>query len=51
MFYFAKILQAMGLGAIAVGFIITFPRLMDPKLFVSGIAVFLAGWLLERIKR
>ncbi|MCH7505378.1 hypothetical protein IID04_07090 [PVC group bacterium] len=47
----AKTIQAIGLGAISIGFLLKFPHLMDPKLFMSGIAVFIIGWLMERMKR
>ena len=33
---------------IAVGFIIKFPSLMDPKLLLGGIICFVSGWSIEK---
>jgi len=49
-FTIAKILEALGLGVVVVGFLLKFPQLMDFKLFLSGIIVFILGWLLERYR-
>ena len=48
LFYLAKVIQAMGLLAVGVGFVIEFPRLMDPKLGGIGLLIFLTGWITER---
>ena len=44
MYYGAKGLELLGITMIGIGFIIKFPRLMDPKLLMAGIVVFVAGW-------
>ena len=48
MFLIGKIAQAAGLGIILLGFIQQFPKLMNPRIFMFGLAVFMAGWIIER---
>tara|TARA_B100001996_G_scaffold338857_1_gene291536 strand:+ start:2042 stop:2200 length:159 start_codon:yes stop_codon:yes gene_type:complete len=48
MYYAAKGLELLGIFMIAVGFIIKFPRLMDPKLLLGGLICFGSGWLIEK---
>ncbi len=48
MYYAAKGLELLGMFMIAVGFIIKFPKLMNPKLLLAGIICFGAGWLIEK---
>ena len=33
---------------IAVGFVVKFPKLMDPRLLIAGLALFGAGWIIEK---
>jgi|TARA_B100001250_G_scaffold167144_1_gene143890 hypothetical protein len=47
MYYAAKSLELLGMFMIAVGFVIKFPKLMDPKLLLGGIICFGAGWVIE----
>jgi len=47
-FYLAKILEALGIITIGLNFIVAFPELMNPKLFLAGIFVFVCGWAIER---
>ena len=48
MYYAAKGLELLGIFMIAVGFIVKFPKLMDPKLLLSGLICFGSGWLIEK---
>ena len=48
MYYVAKALELLGMFIIAVGFIIKYPGLMDPKLPLSGIICFGSGWVIEK---
>ena len=48
MYYAAKCLELLGMFIIAVGFIIKYPKLMDPKLLLAGIICFGAGWTIEK---
>ncbi len=48
MYYGAKGLELLGMTMIGVGFIVKFPRLMDPKLLLAGIVFFVAGWVIEK---
>jgi hypothetical protein len=47
MYYIAKFLQAVGLAIILLGFLATFPRLMDRTLLTLGGCVFLSGWIFQ----
>lgn len=48
MFTLARLLQGAALALVAVGFGLRFPEMMDPRLFVAAIVLFVAGWLLQR---
>ena len=48
MYYMSKGLEFLGLIVLVIGFIVKFPGLMDPKLFMIGIVCFGAGWIIER---
>jgi len=48
MYYVAKGLQFAGLAVVAAGFFYSFPRPMDPRLFVAGIVFCFAGWVVQR---
>ena len=48
MYYGAKGLELLGMTMIGVGFIVKFPRLMDPKFLLAGIVFFVAGWVIEK---
>ena len=47
MYYGAKGLELLGMTMIGVGFIVKFPRLMDPKLLLAGMVFFVAGRVIE----
>ena len=46
MYYAAKALELLGISMIAVGFIIKYPKLMDPKLLLGALICFGAGWVI-----
>ena len=48
MYYAAKGLELLGMCMIAVGFVVKFPKLMDPKLLLGAIICFGAGWIIEK---
>tara|TARA_Y100001970_G_scaffold221499_1_gene272238 strand:- start:341 stop:499 length:159 start_codon:yes stop_codon:yes gene_type:complete len=48
MYYTAKALEILGIFMIAVGFVIKFPGLMDPKLLFAGGILFTCGWIIEK---
>lgn len=48
MYYAAKALELLGMFMIAVGFMIKFPKLIDPKLLLGGLICFGSGWLIEK---
>jgi len=48
MYYLAKIAQATGLTVITLGFLRNFPNLMSHKLLVTGILMFVFGWIIHR---
>jgi len=48
MYYIAKFIQAAGLTLILVSFLNNFPKLMDYKILILGIIVFIFGWIVQR---
>ena len=48
MYYAAKALELLGMFMIAVGFVVKFPSLMDPKLLLGCLICFVAGWAIEK---
>ena len=48
MFYFAKILQAVGLTIILIEFLRSFPALMSRAVLVASIGLFTIGWVINR---
>ena len=48
MYYVARISQALGMAVIVVGFISTFPELINYRHILAGILLFLFGWLIQR---
>ena len=48
MYYAAKGLELLGMFMLAVGFVVKFPKLMDPKLLFAGIFFFGSGWAIEK---
>jgi len=48
MYYAAKGLEILGITVIGVGFVIKFPKLMDPQLLLAGIVCFVVGWAIEK---
>ena len=47
MYYLAKGLQFAGLLIVGIGFLNTFPDLMDPRPFVGGMALCATGWIMQ----
>ena len=47
MYYLAKIAQATGLTVIGAGFFVAFPKLLNAKIFASGVLIFIFGWIIE----
>lgn len=47
MYYIAKFFQAAGLTIILVGFLLRFPALMNPRLFLLGLILFGTGWVIN----
>ena len=48
MYVAAKLLQAVGLTVIAIGFMTAFPELMNARMYTAGAVLFLIGWIIER---
>ena len=48
MYYLAKLAQAAGLTIILIGFLRKFPHLMNPRILLVGIALFLFGWIIDQ---
>ncbi|MDP6170506.1 MAG: hypothetical protein QF780_10895 [Candidatus Marinimicrobia bacterium] len=48
MYHAAKALELLGMFMIAVGFVVKFPKLMDPRLLLAGIICFGSGWIIEK---
>tara|TARA_B100000809_G_C14887614_1_gene441512 strand:- start:553 stop:711 length:159 start_codon:yes stop_codon:yes gene_type:complete len=48
MYYMAKSLQLIGIFSILIGFIIKYPKLMDPKLFLAALIIFGSGIAIEK---
>jgi len=44
----AKSLQLLGIFSILIGFIIKYPKLMDPKLFLTSLIIFGCGMAIEK---
>ncbi len=47
MYYLAKLAEASGLTVIVIGFIKSYPGLLNPKVFMAGIVLFGFGWIVE----
>jgi|TARA_B100000959_G_scaffold16302_1_gene15951 hypothetical protein len=47
-YHAAKALELLGMFMIAVGFVVKFPKLMDPRLLLAGIICFGSGWIIEK---
>jgi len=48
MYYLLKLIQAVGLAVIIIGFLINFPKIMNMKMLAAGICIFTFGWILQR---
>lgn len=48
MFTLGKILQAVGIAIVGIGFIANYPNLINGKSMISGLLFFATGWLVER---
>lgn len=51
MLYVAKIVQALGLSFLAIRFVLSLPESLRGRDVAIGAAIFIAGWLLQRLKR
>jgi len=49
MYYITKLIQAAGLTLILIGFVQKFPELMNPRLLLWGIGMFITGWLIQKL--
>ncbi len=47
----AKIVQALGLSFLAVSFALTLPEPLRGRDVAIAAAIFMAGWLMQRLKR
>ena len=48
MYWVAKSLQAAGMVIILLGFIRSYPEVMDRMALTAGIIVFASGWVIDR---
>jgi len=48
MYYLLKLIQAVGLTLIMIGFFKNFPEIMDMKMLTVGIGIFTFGWILQK---
>lgn len=48
MYVVAKGLQLAGLIVVAVGFVVRFPALMEPRWLLGGITISGCGWIMQR---
>ena len=48
MYFIAKLAQAVGLTVILIGFVRSFPDLMNTRLLAAGIILFTFGWLIQK---
>ncbi len=51
MIYVAKIVQALGLSFLAISFVLALPHPLRGRDLAVGAAIFIAGWLMQRLKR
>ena len=49
-FYVAKLCEGLGLAVILAAFLTAFPHVINGKLLLLGLALFVAGWLVERYR-
>ena len=50
-YYVGRFLQVLGMWMLAVDLFTAGPLGPSPRLFAAGIAVFVAGWMLIKLKR
>jgi hypothetical protein len=50
-YYFGRLAQLLGMWLLLVDIFTAGPMGPDPKLFGIGVAVFVAGWALAKVKR
>jgi len=48
MYYIAKSFEFLGLFIMLVGFVINFPKLMNPYFFMYGLVLFIIGWIVDK---
>lgn len=49
MYYTLKLIQAVGLTLILIGFLKDFPSIMNMKMLAVGVGIFTFGWILQKI--
>ena len=47
----AKVVQALGLSFLAISFVLSLPEPLRGRDVAIGAAIFMAGWLMQRMKR
>ena len=47
----AKIVQALGLSFLAISFVLALPAPLRGRDLAIGVAIFMTGWLMQRLKR
>jgi len=48
MYYLLKLIQAIGLALIIIGFLRNLPEIMDMKMLAVGVGIFAFGWILQK---
>ena len=48
MYYIAKSLEFLGLLVMLFGFVIDFPKLINPYIFMYGLILFITGWIIDK---
>ena len=51
MLYLAKGLQAAGLAWVAINYLLTLPATPRGEFLAVGAAIFIAGWLVQRLSK
>jgi hypothetical protein len=50
-YYVGRLAQLMGMWLLLVDLFTAGPMGPDPRLFGAGVAVFIAGWLMAKVKK
>ena len=48
MYYIAKSLEFLGIIIMLIGFMMSFPKLINPYFFIYGLVLFITGWVLDK---